>query len=253
MAEETQYTANTGFVTLTTANPNLDGTGALGTVLTAGSNGTLIKTITVTSNGDCTQGMIRLFIYDGSNNRLFKEIEVRATDASNINPRFEVHIPMDFTLKAGYVLKASTENDGSDFNVIAEGLDWEYYTTSVRTDTTEYTANTGMGTLSTQGTGVAVLIAGAKGCSIESVTIKALESPSDGLVAIYLSDGTNFALYADIKVEAVTRSAIASSYEYTYVFENDFELKAGYILAMITRSNQVFKVTAEGLNWDYPA
>jgi hypothetical protein len=253
MAEETQYTANTGFVTITTANTNLDGSGTLGTVLTAGSNGTLIKTITVTSNESCSMGMIRLFIYDGSNNRLFKEIEVIATDASNINPRFEVHIPMDFTLKAGYVLKASTEI-GESFNVIAEGLDWEYYTTSVRTDTTEYTANTGMGTLTTQGTGVAILTAGAKGCSVESVTIKAIESPNDGLVAIYLSDGvSSYALYADIKVEAVKRSAIASSYEYTYVFENDFELKAGYILAMITRSNQLFKVTAEGLNWDYPA
>lgn len=252
MAEETQYTANTGFTTITTANTNLDGSGTLGTVLTAGSNGTLIKTITVTSNGDCTQGMVRLFIYDGSNTRLFKEIEVVATDASNVNPRFEVHLSTDFTLKAGYILKASTENAES-FNVIAEGLDWTYYATSVRTDTTQYTANTGMCTLTTQGVGVIVLTAGSNGCSVESITIKAMESPNNGLVAIYLTDGTNSALYADIKVEAVLKSSIASSYEHTYVFENDFELKAGYSIAMVTRANQLFRVTAEGLNWAYPA
>lgn len=252
MAEETQYTANTGFTTITTANTNLDGTGTLGTVLTAGSKGTLIKTITVTSNGDCTQGMVRLFIYDGSNNRLFKEIEITATDASSVNPRFEVHLLTDFTLKSGYILKASTENADS-FNVIAEGLDWTYYATSVRTDTTQYTANTGLCTLTTKGAGVTLLTAGSNGCSVESITVKAMESPNDGLIAIYLTDGTNSALYADIKVEAITKSSIASSYEYTYVFENDFELKAGYSIAMVTRENQTFRVTAEGLNWAYPA
>lgn len=253
MAEETQYTANTGIATLTSANPNLDGSGTLGTVLTAASNGTLIKTITVSSNGDCIQGMIRLFIYDGSNNRLFMEIPVTATDSSSVNPRFTATIPLNFTLESGHVLKASTENDGS-FGVIAEGLNWAYYASSVRTDTTQYTANTGMCTITTSGTGVTLLTAGSNGCSVESVTFKAMESPNDGLVAIFLSDGVStFALYADIKVEAITKSSIASSYEYTYVFENDFELKAGYSIAVLTRANQVFRVTAEGLNWAYPA
>jgi hypothetical protein len=52
MAAETQYTANTGMVKISTANSNLDGSGTLGTVLTGASNGTLIKTVTVkaTSN-----------------------------------------------------------------------------------------------------------------------------------------------------------------------------------------------------------
>lgn len=253
MAEETQYTANTGFTTLTTANPNLDGTGTLGTVLTAASNGTLIKSITVSSNGDSTDGMVRLFIYDGTNTRLFMEIPILAVDSSSVNPRFSVQIPMEFTLKAGYILKASTENTAS-LNVIAEGLDWTYYATSVRTDTTQYTAVTGLASLSTSGTVVTVLTAGSNGCSVESITFKATESPSSGLVAIGLSDGVGgVALLTDIKVEAVTKSSIASSYEYTYVFDNDFDLKSGYSIVVVTRANQVFRVTAEGLNWAYPA
>lgn len=253
MAEETQYTANTGFTTLTTANPNLDGSGTLGTVLTAASNGTLIKSITVSSNGDSTDGMVRLFIYDGTNTRLFMEIPILAVDSSSVNPRFAVQISLDFTLKTGYILKASTENTAS-LNVIAEGLDWTYYSTSVRTDTTQYTAVTGLATLSTSGTVVTVLTAGSNGCSVESITFKAMESPSSGLVAIGLSDGVGgVALISDIKVEAVTKSSIASSYEYTYVFDNDFDLKSGYSVVALTRANQLFRVTAEGLNWAYPA
>lgn len=253
MAEETQYTANTGFTTITTANANLNGSGAMETVLTAGSNGTLIKTVTITSISTCREGMVRLFIDDGNNNWLFKEIEVTATDvSSSLNPKFEVHIPLDFTLEAGYLLKASTQSTDS-FYVIAEGLDWTYYSSSVRTDTTQYTANTGLALLNSSGTGVVVLTAGENGCSIESVTVKAIESPSDGFIDIYIFDGVSaFALYSQIKVDATTKSGIAHSYEYNYVFENDFELKPGYILAMVTRQSQLFSVVAEGLNWTYP-
>lgn len=252
MAEETQYTANTGFTTISTANSNLDGTGTLGTLLTAGANGTLIKSVSVIPTGSNSQGIVRLFIYDGTNNRLFKEIEMAAVTDSDKNRRYEVHLDLDFSLKSGYVLKASTELADA-FAVIAEGLDWAYYTTSVRADTTQYTANTGLAVLSTKDVGVAVLTAGGNGCSIESITIKAQESPNEGLIDIYIADGIGgYALYGEIKVDATTRSGIASSYEYNYVFENDFELKAGYILAMVTRQSQLFSVVAEGLNWTYP-
>ena len=63
MAAETQYTANTGKVLISTANSNLDGTGTLGTVLTAASNGTLIKAITVKAQVNTTEGMVRLFLF----------------------------------------------------------------------------------------------------------------------------------------------------------------------------------------------
>lgn len=79
MAAETQYTANTGIVTISTANSALDGTGTLGLVLTASGYGTLIKTITVKSRQTTTtQGMVRIFLFDGANYRIIQEIEIPA-------------------------------------------------------------------------------------------------------------------------------------------------------------------------------
>ncbi len=76
MAAETQFTANTGFAVIDTANTNLDGTGTIGSVITGASNGTLIKTITVKALDNTTNGMVRLFIYNGTNKRLISEIEI---------------------------------------------------------------------------------------------------------------------------------------------------------------------------------
>src|ERR1700743_191257 len=76
MAEETQYTISTSYAVISTANSNRDGTGTLGTVLTAGANGTLIPSVVVKAQGNTTAGAIRLFIFDGTNTRLFTEISV---------------------------------------------------------------------------------------------------------------------------------------------------------------------------------
>lgn len=253
MAEETQYTANTGLVTISTANSNLDGTGTLGTVLIAASDGTLIKTITIKAAGDTTQGMIRLFTVDRGTNRLLREIEIPAIDASSIDTTFERKIDLDFALKSGIVLKASTQNAES-FSIIAEGLDWSYYATSVRTDTIQYTAVNGIAPITTADTKVLLLTAGSNGCSIESITIKATGSTTDGIIDIFVFDGVSvYYLFSQIKVTAVTRSSIAHSYEYNLVFDNDFDLKAGYSLYVATKQTQTFSVTAEGLNWAYLA
>src|SRR3990172_4619435 len=152
MAEETQYTANTGMQTISTENVNLDGSGTLSSaIVTGASNGTLIKTVTIKAQVNTTQGMVRLFIYDGTNTKLISEIEIPAVTKGANDPAFEITIPVDYALKSGWSLKASTENSES-FNVIAEGLDWVYYTTSVRPESSKYTANTGMQTASTANT-----------------------------------------------------------------------------------------------------
>jgi len=127
--EYNKYTANTGMVTISTANSNLDGTGTLGTVLTATSSptadGTLIKSVTIKSQGTVTRGMIRLFIYDGAiNTKLLREITVSPVIQSGTATSFYKKIDFDgdgFMLKSGWVLKASTQN-AETFNVIAEGL-----------------------------------------------------------------------------------------------------------------------------------
>ncbi|MFN8331326.1 MAG: hypothetical protein U0T81_08930 [Saprospiraceae bacterium] len=58
---------NTGFVTISTANSNLDGTGTTTLLLTAGNDGTLIKSLIIKAQTSTSQGMIRFFIKNASN------------------------------------------------------------------------------------------------------------------------------------------------------------------------------------------
>ncbi len=127
--ESAKYEANTGFTAISTANSNMDGTGALVTILTAASNGTIIQSIIIKAQVNTTPGMVRLFLYDGASaTKLLTEVPVGYVTKSGIAHSFSHRIDFnekDFALKSGWVLKASTENAES-FNVIAEGLDWEY-------------------------------------------------------------------------------------------------------------------------------
>ncbi len=60
MAEEIQYTANTGMVTISSANSNLDGSGDIYKVLVGAANGTVIKTVTIKAITSTKKGMVRL-------------------------------------------------------------------------------------------------------------------------------------------------------------------------------------------------
>jgi hypothetical protein len=262
MAEETQYSANTGLVSLATANPNLDGTGTMQTVLTAASNGTLVKSVWI--KGGTKNGMVRLFIYDGTNAaRLVAEIEIcAATPICTVNYQ-EKRLPLDLHLECGYVLKASTDQ-ADPINVIAEGLDWCYYASSVRSDTTKYTATTGTTLISAansniDGTGTlgTVLTAAAdpsKGCKINSITIKATGNTSPGMVRLFMFDGASKTkLFAEIEVPATIRSYAAKSFSHTLFFENGFYIKRGFSIKASTENAESFVVSAEGDDFDYEA
>ena len=126
LSELAKYTANTGMGIVTTANTGLDGTGALVTILTAAANGTFIKTVTVkTQSVGINQGMLRLFIYDGVNTRLLMEIDTPIAGRSGPWASFSRIINLNYFLKAGDVLQASTQ-ETKTFNVIAEGYDVSY-------------------------------------------------------------------------------------------------------------------------------
>lgn len=262
MAAETQYTANTGIVTISTANTNTDGTGTLGTVLTGASNGTLIKSITIKAQGNTTQGMIRLFVTGGGVTDLIAELPVPAVTATADEGTFEVYTPTNYTLKSGYVLKAATQNAES-FNVFAEGLDWAYYATSVRPESTNYTANTGMVTISTansnrdgSGTLGTVLTPDntLKGCNIQTIAIKAIVSTTFGMVRLFIYNGTTNFLFREYQVQAVTKSGTVPAFARREIFEgNNFALKKDYLLKASTENAESFVVIAQGLDWTYPA
>jgi hypothetical protein len=131
MATTPQYAATPKCpaININTANTALDGTGTVGTAYTAGSNGSRIDRIVIKATGTTTAGMIRLFIHDGSNYRLYHEVPVYAITQSGTVDTFlatleAVNTPhlMPILLPTGYSLRAST-NNAESFNIISVGGD----------------------------------------------------------------------------------------------------------------------------------
>lgn len=262
MAEETHYTANTGITRINTANSNLDGSGTLGTVITAGANGTLIKSISIKAIGNTTSGMVRLFVDDGSNTRLLYEVMIPSVRPGANNPAFEEQLILNMTLEAGYTIKASTQN-AENFNIIAEGMDWSYYSTSVRPDTTQQTANNGRAAILTansnldgSGTLGTVYTAGSSptynGSSIRSITIKSITNVTTGMVRIFLQDGaSNIYLLTEVMVDTETKSNVDEAFERTIIFEDDLDIQPGYSILASTQVAETFWVFVEGTDWNY--
>jgi len=287
MAAETQYTANTGMVKISGANTSLTGSGTIDvdiwTVIsspTAGSNlGTLVKTVNIKAAVSTTQGMVRLFVYDGTNTRLLKEIEIppMTINASpGTDPSFETTIKLDYKLKAGYSIRATTQVNET-FHLIAEGLDWVYYTTSVRPESTKYTANNGLlaqvvDTANTALTGAGTLdtdifkvyaagtaASGVKGSAIESITIQATGTVTHGMIRIFVQDtGTATAdtfLLTEIFVNPIVppSGGTFKAFNHTIVFPEKFQITADYKIMATTQNSENFVVLVEGLDWTYPA
>jgi hypothetical protein len=75
-----------------------------------------------------TDGMIRIFLWDGANTKLFREIPVNATTKSATAHSFSHRVVFGedgFALKSGWQLAVATEK-AETFNVVTEGLSWEY-------------------------------------------------------------------------------------------------------------------------------
>jgi len=111
-----------GIAAISTANPNRDGTGTMGTVATAPPTGMIIDLIRVKASATTTAGMVRLFIHDGSNARLYDEVAVTAITPSATVKSFEAEVvpATPLILPSGYSLRASTEQ-AEAFNVYAIG------------------------------------------------------------------------------------------------------------------------------------
>jgi hypothetical protein len=110
---------------LTVANANRDGTtGTYVSLVTGGANGTRITRITIQAAATTTLGQVRLFIDNGVNVRLWKEIPVTALTPSGtvlgFNWTLELLGERAMNLPPNYILKACTAN-AEALNVIVEG------------------------------------------------------------------------------------------------------------------------------------
>jgi hypothetical protein len=113
---------------ISTANTNRDGTGTIGTIWTAGANGSLITGIDIQATGTTTAGVVRLFIHDGTNARLWREVLVSAITPSTTVAAYRATLDLStegtaLWLSTGYSLRASTHN-AETFNVTARGGDF---------------------------------------------------------------------------------------------------------------------------------
>ncbi len=112
-----------GGITISTANTARDGSGTLGTVLTAGAAGARIDTLAIKAQGTTTAGMVRLFVHDGTAARLVAEVPVVAAAPGAAVPSWGavmstgVNVEFPIVLQPTHSLRASTHN-AEAFNVV---------------------------------------------------------------------------------------------------------------------------------------
>lgn len=117
-------TPRIGLAQVSAANTNRDGTGTVVDVLTGGTNGTKITEVVVDATVTTTAGMVRLYLFDGTNTRLFDEISVAAaTPSASVKTTRVSTLYQNLTLPNNtWRLRASTHN-AEVINVIAFGAD----------------------------------------------------------------------------------------------------------------------------------
>jgi hypothetical protein len=121
-------TPRVGMGLISTANTNRDGTGTLVTIFTAGANGSKIERIRVKAIETTVASLVRIFIHDGSNARLYDEIDVAALTVSQTVKGAEGELDLStpgkaLLLPAGYSLRAAP-HDAKQHIVMAFGGDY---------------------------------------------------------------------------------------------------------------------------------
>lgn len=119
-------TVKDGVVAISTANTARDGTGTMGTVLTAGTNGSRIDKVTIEAQGTTTAGMVRLFLHNGTTAFLILEQTIAAVTPSGTVKAEHYDLssaPFPLSIPTGWSLRAST-NNAESFNVFGFGGDY---------------------------------------------------------------------------------------------------------------------------------
>lgn len=113
-----------GLAQVSAANTNRDGTGTIVTIITGVAAGTRIAEVVVEATVTTTAGMVRLYLFDGTNTRLFDEVAIAAaTPSASVRATRVSTVYTNLILpSASWQLRASTHN-AEAINVIALGAD----------------------------------------------------------------------------------------------------------------------------------
>lgn len=117
-------TPKVGAASLSTADSSRTAPTNVGTVFTAGTSGSRIDRATIHATGTTTQGLVRLFLHDGSTYRLIKEVQVLPVTPSTTQAAFASDLTFDggINIASGWSLRATTSNSEA-FTVTAFGAD----------------------------------------------------------------------------------------------------------------------------------
>jgi len=133
MATSAQYAAipKIGSALLTTADTSLTAPSTVGTVFTAGTNGSRIDYIDVQGVATTAAGVINIFIFDGTNYILYVQIPVQAVTSSTTAPAFQAVISsntnaniLPINLPTGYSVRAAVSTAQTGIRVTALGGDY---------------------------------------------------------------------------------------------------------------------------------
>lgn len=107
---------------VTAANTARDGTGTLATCWSPGPNGSILSKVVVEVPGTSATDVVRLFWYDGTNTRLYLEIQVTAVTpgVGTSAFRYEYVPSTPEVYPSGWTLKASTDQ-GQATNLVVLG------------------------------------------------------------------------------------------------------------------------------------
>jgi hypothetical protein len=118
--------------TISAANTAKDGTGTVVTVLTAGSNGTWVRSISVAALGTNVATLLRIFANNGStnatpaNNILLREFQLPASTLSETTQQVPWEIPINKALPNGYKLNVTLGTAvAAGYAVSANGGDYD--------------------------------------------------------------------------------------------------------------------------------
>lgn len=253
--------ANTGLVNIATANPNLDGTGVLGSVLIApglGYAGTSINAITIKATGNTTEGMVRLFVFDGVNYFLWKEVYIPENTQTGVVQAFQISVYDELNLNPGETLYASTENAES-FNIYANGIDSQNCDCSDECACSDMltVAHTGLRNISTansnlNGTGAIGVVLAAPagptlfGTQIPTINIKAAQTTTQGMIRLFIDNGIAKFLIWEVPIPGCTQTGVEPTYR-TQCFAG-IDLEPGYSLCASTQNAESFNVICFALD-----
>jgi hypothetical protein len=254
-----------GLTNFSVANSSLNGSGALMTVISGASRGTLIKTIIIKAQTNTDLGMVRLFVKkSGGDNILLTEINVFPITKSGRDPSYYTNISLNYYLASGEQLNVSTQV-ANTFNIIVEAFDYSYTTTTNYIGSSlAYKTNIGVGVITTansslDGSGAMsqIIVAGLsadgfKGCVINSILIKAQETTIPGMVRLFIQNEASETpvLFTEISIPSVVQSASTQSFVYEVIEEGTLCLPPGYSIWASTEVDNRFSVVIEAADWE---